>query len=131
MLGSGEIEAAGLRVSSLFLQMAIIHYLDFSCYFLHPPLFFSFFLPLFLFQAAWVAAADEGEGWLGADPRWEPEPQLQGMGALEEADFSRCAPEPGDGPRAAPLLALPAREQKGEPGMDGEAAGSAAGHRVC
>lgn len=44
MLGSGETEAAGLRVSSLFPQMAIIHYLDFSCYFLHPPLFFFFFL---------------------------------------------------------------------------------------
>lgn len=63
MLGSGETEAAGLRVSSLFPQMAIIHYLDFSCYFLHPPLFFPFCLCFYFKQLGWRQRMRVRGGW--------------------------------------------------------------------
>lgn len=115
MLGSGETEAAGLTASSLFPRMAIIHYPDFSRYFLHPPLFFSC-LCFYFEQLGWRQRMRVRGGGVPtrvgsrspSSKRWAPwRRRLTSPGALGSPETER----------AAPLPAPPAPEQKGEPGM--------------
>lgn len=98
MLGSGETEAAGLRVSSLFPQMAIIHYLDFSCYFLHPPLFFPFCLCFYFKQLGWRQRMRVRGGWAPtrggsrspSSKGWAPSRRLTSPGAPRSLETDRA-----------------------------------------